>query len=110
LPSAFLQGVQACTETLALDTFAKIGAQGDFLKLPETRKLFRQEQHIPAKVIDRGSLNSREQSGKKDAFAQSERTSGRLQAPELLPEVERRLRSIVEELAKRHGMEHLPAV
>src|SRR5208283_2040423 len=45
-----LQGVHACTETLALDMFAKVGTQGDFLKLPETRKLFRQEQHIPAKV------------------------------------------------------------
>ena len=66
-----LQGVQARTETLALDMFAKVGAQGDFLKLPETRKLFRQEQLIPTKVIDRGSLHSWEQSGKKDVFARA---------------------------------------
>jgi trimethylamine:corrinoid methyltransferase-like protein len=94
--------------------FAKLGAQGDFLKLPETRQLFRQEQHIPSKVIDRVSLNSWEQSGKKDAFARAKERVNELVAaykrPELPPEVERRLRSIVEELAKRHGMEHLPAV
>jgi trimethylamine--corrinoid protein Co-methyltransferase len=41
-----LQGVQACQERLALDMFAKVGAQGDFLKLPETRKLFRQEHSV----------------------------------------------------------------
>lgn len=110
----FLRGVQAGTQTLALDMFAKVGAQGDFLKLPETRKLFRQEQHIPSKVTDRGSLNSWEQSGKKDAFARAKERVNELVAaykrPELPPEVEQRLRSIVEELAKREGMEHLPAV
>jgi trimethylamine--corrinoid protein Co-methyltransferase len=96
-----LQGVQACQETLALDMFAKVGAQGDFLKLPETRKLFRQGQHIPSKVIDRGSLNSWEQSGKKDAFARAKDGVNELVAaykrPELSPHVERRLRNIVEE-------------
>jgi trimethylamine--corrinoid protein Co-methyltransferase len=110
----FLRGVQAGTQTLALDMFAKVGAQGDFLKLPETRKLFRQEQHIPSKVTDRGSLNSWEQSGKKDAFARAKERVNELVAaykrPELPPEVEQRLRSIVEELAKREGMGHLPAV
>jgi trimethylamine---corrinoid protein Co-methyltransferase len=109
-----LQGVQACTETPALDMFAKVGAQDDFLKLPETHKLFRQEQHIPGKVIDRGSLNSWEQSGKKDAFARAKDRVNELVAaykrPELPSEVEQHLRNIVEELAKRHGMERLPEV
>jgi trimethylamine--corrinoid protein Co-methyltransferase len=109
-----LQGVQAGTETLALDMFAKVGAQGDFLKLPETRKLFRQEQNIPSKVIDRGSLNSWEQSGKQDTFARAKDRVNELVAaykrPELPPEVEQHLRNLVEELANRHGMEHLPEV
>lgn len=58
LAQRLLQGVQPRTESLALDMFAKVGASADFLKLPETCKLFRQEQHIPTKVIDRTSLHS----------------------------------------------------
>lgn len=109
-----LQGVQAGAETLALDMFAKLGAHGDFLKLPDTRKLFRQEQRIPTKVIDRGSLNSWEQSGKKDAFARAKERVNELvaayQRPELRSDVEHRLRNIVEKLAAREGMEHVPEV
>jgi len=107
-----LQGVQARSATLALDMFAKVGAQGDFLKLPETRKLFRLEQHLPTKVIDRGSLNSWEQTGKKDTFSRAkERTNellGAYKRPELRLGVEQELRRIVEEHAKRGGMERLP--
>jgi len=107
-----LQGVQVRTETLALDMFTKVGVQGDFLKLPETRKLFRLEQHLPTKVIDRGSLNSWEQTGKKDTFSRAkERTNellGAYKRPELRLGVEQELRRIVEEHAKRGGMERLP--
>ena len=103
-----LQGLQACTETLALDMFAKVGAQGDFLKLPKTREISRQEQRIPGEVIDRGSLNSWEQSGKKDAFARDKDRVNELVAackrPELPPEVEQHLRNI----SKHHGMERSP--
>lgn len=109
-----LQGVQARTETLALDMFAKVGAQGDFLKLPETRKLFRQEQLIPTKVIDRGSLHSWEQSGKKDVFARAKERVDELVAtyerPELRPEVDQAVRRVVKEQARREGMERLPEI
>jgi trimethylamine:corrinoid methyltransferase-like protein len=94
--------------------FAKVGATSDFLKLPETRKLFRSEQHLPSKVIDRGSLNSWEQSGKKDAFARSrERVQELLSSykrPELAASVEQDLRMIVEQQAKKGGMDHLPGI
>jgi trimethylamine---corrinoid protein Co-methyltransferase len=109
-----LEGVQVRTETLALDMFAKAGAQGDFLKLPETRKLFRQEQHIPTKVIDRGSLHSWEETGKKDAFGRAKERVNELVAaykrPELRAEVDQGLWSIVEEQAKREGVESLPEI
>ena len=42
-------------ETLALAAFAECGLSGEFLKLKETRSLFREEQHLPSPVIDRGS-------------------------------------------------------
>jgi len=107
-----INGIGSQTETLALDMFAKAGEQGDFLKLPETRKLFRQEQYIPTKVIDRSSLHSWEQAGKKDAFARAKERVKELVAaykrPELATEVDQRLRSIVGEHAEREGAVALP--
>ncbi len=41
--------------TLATAAFAQTGLSGEFLKLKETRILFRQEQHLPSSVIDRGA-------------------------------------------------------
>lgn len=49
-----LEGVEARTESLATAMFAQTGLGGDFLKLKETRALFRKEQHFPSAVIDRG--------------------------------------------------------
>jgi trimethylamine---corrinoid protein Co-methyltransferase len=49
-----IQGIQPRGVSLAVDMFAQTGLQGDFLKLKETRALFRQEQHFPSTVIDRG--------------------------------------------------------
>ncbi len=49
-----IEGIQPRTDSLALAAFAQTGLQGDFLKLKETRALFRKEQHFPSAVIDRG--------------------------------------------------------
>jgi trimethylamine---corrinoid protein Co-methyltransferase len=49
-----IEGIDARTETLATAMFAQVGLQGDFLKMKETRALFRKEQHFPSAVIDRG--------------------------------------------------------
>ena len=48
-------GIEPRGETLALGSFAQTGLGGEFLKLKETRTLFRKEQHFPSEVIDRGS-------------------------------------------------------
>jgi trimethylamine---corrinoid protein Co-methyltransferase len=109
-----VQGIEPRTESLALEMFAKAGAAGDFLKLPETRKLFRSEQLLPSKVIDRSSLNSWEQKGKKDAFTRArERVVELLSSykrPELAASVERNLREIVTQQASKTGMQHLPGI
>src|SRR4029077_8254386 len=47
------RGIEARTETLALGMFSQTGLHGDFLKLKETRALFRCEQHFPSTIIDR---------------------------------------------------------
>jgi len=49
-----LEGIEPRTESLAMAMFAQAGLHGDFLKLKETRALFRKEQHFPSSVIDRG--------------------------------------------------------
>jgi len=41
-------------DSLAVAMFARTGLHGDFLKLKETRDLFRKEQHFPSAIIDRG--------------------------------------------------------
>jgi trimethylamine---corrinoid protein Co-methyltransferase len=49
-----IEGIEPRTESLAVAMFAETGLHGDFLKLKETRALFRQEQHFPSAIIDRG--------------------------------------------------------
>lgn len=49
-----LEGIEPRTDSLAVAMFAQTGLHGDFLKLKETRALFRKEQHFPSNVIDRG--------------------------------------------------------
>jgi trimethylamine--corrinoid protein Co-methyltransferase len=49
-----IRGIETPTPTLALDAFAAVGSSG-FMALPETRALFRNEQHLPSPVIDRDS-------------------------------------------------------
>ncbi|MBZ5700588.1 MAG: trimethylamine methyltransferase family protein [Acidobacteriia bacterium] len=109
-----LQGIRPRGESLALAMFAQAGLRGEFLKLAETRKLFRSEQHLPSSVIDRGSLHAWEQSGAKDTFARArERVAELLAAyrrPALAAEVEGELKAIVGEQARRAGMEQLPGL
>jgi trimethylamine--corrinoid protein Co-methyltransferase len=44
--------------SLATGMFAQTGLSGEFLKLKETRALFRQEQYLPSAVIDRSARGS----------------------------------------------------
>ena len=50
-----IAGVEPLTDQLATGMFAEAGLTGDFLKLKETRNLFRKEQHFPSQIIDRGN-------------------------------------------------------
>ena len=49
-----LDGIEPRGESLAVEMFAQTGLHGDFLKLKDTRALFRKEQHFPSAVVDRG--------------------------------------------------------
>jgi len=45
-------------DTLATAMFAQTGLSGEFLKLKETRALFRREQYLPSALIDRSARGS----------------------------------------------------
>jgi len=109
-----LQSIEPRTETLATAMFAQVGLHSDFLKLKETRKLFKLEQHLPSSVIDRGSLRAWQEAGSPDAFTRARTRAKELLAaykrPQLSAEAERAMFAIVEREARRVGLERLPGV
>ena len=108
------RGITAGTDSLAAAMFAQTGLRGEFLKLKETRQLFRTEQHIPSTVIDRTTLRSWEEQGSPDTLARSGARVDQLlasyQRPILGAERERALRAVVEAEAGKCGLERLPGL
>lgn len=102
-----LDGIEPRTEKLALDMFAQTGLHGDFLKLKETRTLFREEQHFPSAVIDRGSDGSTQ-----DIVERARQRAGELVESYHKPSVpaEDKLKEIALREADRLGIDHLPSV
>lgn len=109
-----LAGIEARTPTLATEMFAALGHSGDFLKLKETRQLFRREQYLPSAVIDREPLRAWQDAGSPDAFDRARARVNEVVAayrrPEMPASRERELRAFMEAEARRAGMKHLPAI
>jgi trimethylamine--corrinoid protein Co-methyltransferase len=109
-----LRGIGTPTETLATAMFAQTGLKGEFLKLKDTRRLFQVEQHLPSKVIDRGSVRAWQEGGGLDTFARAKNRVNELlatyQRPALSSAVERELVALVQREATAAGMETLPGV
>ncbi|MBE0671377.1 MAG: trimethylamine methyltransferase family protein [Anaerolineales bacterium] len=108
-----LQGMKIQTETLATGFYEGVNFKGgDFLKQKITMKLFREEQHMPGKVIDRDSMRGWKESGSMDTFERAQIRVKEILAsykrPELDPEKENQLHAYVLDLAKQAGLEHLP--
>lgn len=108
----YTQGIQFLTETFAIEHFAEFEFPGNFLKHPLTRELYKVEQHIPSKVIDRGSLRNWMSSGKEDIFSRAKSQVDDListyQKPSIQTEQEEGLTKLVSALAKDAGMNQLP--
>jgi trimethylamine--corrinoid protein Co-methyltransferase len=100
-----VRGVEARGETLATGMFSQIGLSGEFLKLKETRVLFRQEQHIPCGVIDRSGRGSGAAS---DAFMRArdrvDELVSRYETPFLSNDVVREFDAILPREAERRGV------
>ncbi len=107
-----LRGIGTPTETLATAMFAQTGLKGEFLKLKDTRRLFPGEQHLPSKIIDRGSVRAWQAAGGLDAFGRAKQRVTELlkayQRPKIADGVEREMLAIVMREAKAVGLETLP--
>jgi trimethylamine--corrinoid protein Co-methyltransferase len=108
-----LEGMKVHTETLATAFYEGVNFKGgDFLKQKITMKLFREEQHLPSKVIDRDSIRGWRESGSMDTFARArirvQEILASYKRPELDPQKVNRLHAFVLDLAKQAGLDHLP--
>jgi trimethylamine--corrinoid protein Co-methyltransferase len=106
-----IEGIDARGESLAVAMFAQTGLSGDFLKLKETRSLFRKEQHFPSAVIDRGLGTDGATPGILERASQ--RVEELLSAYErhpLPPEHEQELIAFAQIEAKASGLEGLPEI
>jgi trimethylamine--corrinoid protein Co-methyltransferase len=92
-------------ESLATAMFAQTGLSGEFLKLKETRALFRQEQYLPSTVIDRSARGSEPPT---DIFtrarARVDELVGRYHKPSLPEDVLRKFHTIVDREKDRAGV------
>ena len=104
-----LAGVEVGTDILALSMFAKIGLSGDFLKLKETRALFRREQHFPSLVIDRSG-----DPAAPDLLTRARQRVNELldgyQRPVISPEIEKNLRAIALKHGAKAGFDGFPGI
>ena len=98
------RGDDVGSKSLATAMFAQTGLSGEFLKLKETRALFRQEQYLPSPVIDRSARGSEPPS---DVFtrtrARVDELVSKYQKPSLPEDVLRKFQAIVNREADREG-------
>ena len=107
-----IEGIEPRAESLAVAMFAQTGLRGDFLKLKETRALFRKEQHFPSAVIDRGLANMNDTSpGILDrARERVEELLSAYQRPVLAAEREQEMVAFAERESRESGLEGLPGI
>ncbi len=102
-------GVQARSDKLATHAFAQTGLRGDFLKLKETRALFRKEQHFPSAIIDR-----RAEPTAPDILTRARKRVNELlasyQKPNITAERENAILAIAAPHCKIFGVDDLPGI
>jgi trimethylamine:corrinoid methyltransferase-like protein len=106
------RGLETSFPSFATHVFAQIGLSGDFLKLKETRTLFRSEQHFPSPVTHRGEVP--EGAIPEDTFARArtrvrELLDGYVR-PEISPEIQDSLLEVAWRVAHSAGLDRLPGI
>ena len=98
-------------DTLAVAAFAECGLSGEFLKLKETRALFRDEQQLPSSVIDR---SSRIEGSHSDAFSRAHGRIGEVldgyRKPEITSATLLEFDRIMQSEANRRGVRQVSTV
>lgn len=106
------RGIETSFPKFATHMYAEIGLSGDFLKLKETRALFRSEQHFPSPVTHRGEIP--EGTVPDDAYARARVRVHELldtyQRPALSPETEDALLKVARRIAAAAGLTGLPGI
>ena len=106
------RGIDTSFPSFATQMFAQIGLSGDFLKLKETRALFRSEQHFPSSVTHRGEIP--EGTTPEDTVSRARSRIGELldsyQRPEISAETESHLIEVALRVAQSTGMKELPGI
>jgi trimethylamine--corrinoid protein Co-methyltransferase len=106
------RGVETSFSSFATQAFAQIGLSGDFLKLKETRTLFRTEQHFASPVTHRGEIP--EGTVAEDTFARARTRVRELLdsyvRPEISAEIQDNLLEVAHRVANSAGLESLPGI
>jgi trimethylamine---corrinoid protein Co-methyltransferase len=107
-----IEGIQPRGTSLAVDMFAQTGLQGDFLRLKDTRALFRKEQHFPSAVIDRGlpTPDGASPGILERAHRRVQELISTYERHPLSPEVEKELIAFAQREARPTGLDGLPGI
>jgi trimethylamine--corrinoid protein Co-methyltransferase len=103
-----IAGIEPRGTSLAATMFAQTGLAGDFLKLKETRALFRSEQHFPSAIIDRAMPNAPDLWTR--AHERVEELLAKYQRPALDPDREQAMLAFAEHEASKYGQTSLPGI
>ena len=103
-----LAGIEPRGASLATAMFAQTGLAGDFLKLKETRALFRSEQHFPSNLIERGGSGSPELWTR--AHERVQELLAGYERPAIASERQDDMLAFAEEQAERHDLLRLPGI
>ena len=109
-----LRGVGTPTPTLATGFFEAAGPEGRFLELEDTRRLFRGEQFLPSRIIDRNSRRAWLDAGGLDAYGRARVRVDELVAahklPSIDPDISASLVARVREAGEPFGLVGLPGL
>jgi trimethylamine--corrinoid protein Co-methyltransferase len=105
-----LSGIEPVTETLATAMFEHTGLHGDFLKLKETRALFRREQHFPSDVVARGGGLGDSKNIMERARARVDELLAAYHRVAMPAEVEHDLLSLAGDWSRQAGLSILPGL
>lgn len=107
-----IAGIEVRDQPIATELIRKSGHKANFLSQTHTHHWFRNEFYLPSELIDRGSVDSWQQSGSKTTAERASTRVDKLLAAykpsSLQPELRAELHKITLTAARRIGLEKLP--